>query len=143
LSRPRGLAFFYAEGDEMKSSSFLAMGAFVLFAVLPVHAQDDKPADGPSASGGFVDKGGFITVDEAKRLWGDALVQVQGNIVRRINCKKYLFRDASGVLVVKIDNHVWRGLTVGPDDTVVLLGKIDKDFPGLGAEIKVYSIEKP
>jgi hypothetical protein len=42
-----------------------------------------------------------------------------------------------------LKDRVWRGLTVGPDDTVVLFGKIDKDFPGLAAEIKVYSIEKP
>jgi uncharacterized protein (TIGR00156 family) len=124
----------------MKTRLFVAIGALALFA-LPIYAQSGF-VDKPSAPGGFVDES-IIAIEKAKGLRDHDFVQLQGNIMRRVSDEKYLFRDASGIIVVKIDDDVWRGLTVGPDDTVVLSGKIDKDFPGASVKVEVFSIRKP
>jgi uncharacterized protein (TIGR00156 family) len=108
---------------------------FAVAVALPVYAQ-----------GGFVDNASqsasALTVEEAKKLRDDSSVQLQGNIVRALGDEKYTFRDASGEIVVEIDNDVWRGVTVGPGDKVEIRGEIDKDFPGFPVEIEVDAIKK-
>ena len=82
--------------------------------------------------GGFQDNGSSATsataVKEALRMRDESYVTVRGNIVKRLTDDKYLFRDATGEIVVDIDNEDWAGLTVGPNDTVELSGEIDRDF---------------
>ena len=82
--------------------------------------------------GGFQDNGSSATaataVKEALRMRDESYVTVRGNIVKRLTDDKYLFRDATGEIVVDIDNEDWAGVTVGPDDTVELSGEIDRDF---------------
>jgi uncharacterized protein (TIGR00156 family) len=116
----------------------LFSAAFALIAALPVYAQ-----------GGFVDNtgraataAGILSVEEAKKLRDDAPVQLQGNIVRALGDEKYVFRDEGGEIVVEIDDDVWRGVTVGPDDRVEIRGEIDKDFPGFPVEIEVDAVKK-
>ncbi|MDR0575987.1 MAG: NirD/YgiW/YdeI family stress tolerance protein [Candidatus Accumulibacter sp.] len=110
---------------------------FALFIARPVCAQ-----------GGFVDgagkpaTGGIVTVEEAKKLRDDTPARLQGNIVRALGDEKYIFRDASGEIVVEIDDDVWRGVTVGPGDSVEIRGEVDKDFPGFPVEIEVDAIKK-
>ena len=119
----------------MKLRLFSAV--FALLAALPACAQ-----------GGFVDntgrsaRSGALTVEEAKRLRDDSPVQLQGKIVRALGDEKYVFRDASGEIVVEIDDDVWRGVTVGPDDRVEIRGEIDKDFPGFPVEVEVDAVKK-
>ncbi|MDR2112406.1 MAG: NirD/YgiW/YdeI family stress tolerance protein [Candidatus Accumulibacter sp.] len=101
------------------------------------------------AQGGFVDNSGrsaasaALSVEEAKKLRDDSPVQLQGNIVRALGDEKYVLRDASGEIVVEIDDDVWRGVTVGPDDKVEIRGEIDRDFPGFSVEIEVDAVKKP
>jgi uncharacterized protein (TIGR00156 family) len=111
--------------------------AFALLAALPVCAQGGFVADTgrSTASGGF-------TVEEAKALRDDIPVQLQGNIVRALGDEKYVFRDASGEIVVEIDDDIWRGVTVSPNDRVEIRGEIDKDFPGFPVEIEVDAVKK-
>ncbi|MBQ6673927.1 MAG: YgiW/YdeI family stress tolerance OB fold protein [Spirochaetia bacterium] len=82
--------------------------------------------------GGFQDNGSSATaataVKEALRMRDESYVTVRGNIVKRLTDDKYLFRDATGEIVVDIDNEDWAGVTVGPNDTVELSGEIDRDF---------------
>ena len=86
----------------------------------------------PSYVGGFQDNGSSVTsataVKEALRMRDESYVTIRGNIVKRLTDDKYLFRDATGEIVVEIDNEDWAGVTVGPDDTVELSGEIDRDF---------------
>ncbi|MDR2451895.1 MAG: NirD/YgiW/YdeI family stress tolerance protein [Candidatus Accumulibacter sp.] len=115
----------------MKSGLFSIVAAFALLAVSPVHAQ-----------GGFVDEAGMVTVAAARSLRDEAPVRVQGRIVRALGDEKYLFHDAGSEIVVEIDDDVWRGVTVGPDDAVEIRGEIDRDFPGFPVEIEVDAIKK-
>lgn len=86
----------------------------------------------PGYGGGFQDNGSSATsataVKEALRMRDESYVTVRGNIVKRLTDDKYLFRDATGEIVVDIDKEDWAGITVGPNDTVELSGEIDRDF---------------
>ena len=86
----------------------------------------------PGYGGGFQDNGATgsaaTAVKEALKMRDDSYVTVRGNIVKRLTDDKYLFKDATGEIVVEIDNEGWAGVTVGPDDTVELSGEIDRDF---------------
>jgi uncharacterized protein (TIGR00156 family) len=116
---------------------FSAIAAF--FVALPAGAQggfvDDAGRSSASASG-------TIAVEEAKKLRDDSPVQLQGNIVRSLGDEKYVLRDASGEIIVEIDDDVWRGVTVGVDDKVEIRGEVDRDFPGFPVEIEVDVIRK-
>ncbi|MDR3299667.1 MAG: NirD/YgiW/YdeI family stress tolerance protein [Candidatus Accumulibacter sp.] len=113
----------------MKLRLFFAI--FALLAALPACAQ-----------GGFVDNSGTRTVEEAKKLRDHSPVQLQGNIVRKLDDHKYMLRDTSGEIVVKIEDQVWRDVTVGPDDRVEIRGEVDNDSLIFPVKIKVGAIKK-
>ncbi|GMO25376.1 MAG: hypothetical protein Ta2F_00620 [Termitinemataceae bacterium] len=65
------------------------------------------------------------TVAEAKKLKDDTHVVLEGTISGAINDDKYTFKDATGEITVEIDGKIWKGLLVGPEDIVVIYGKVD------------------
>lgn len=69
-----------------------------------------------------------VTAAEAAKLSDDTPVILTGKIEQSLGDEKYMFRDASGTIIVEIDNDDWRGVTVGPNDTVELQGEIDTDM---------------
>lgn len=88
-------------------------------------------------------QGGFVgpdvastTVEEAKSMRDDAWVVLEGNIARKMGKKLYEFRDASGNVNVEIDDHVWKGLSVGPNDKVRIEGEVDKDWNSVEIDVK-------
>ncbi|MDR0716757.1 MAG: NirD/YgiW/YdeI family stress tolerance protein [Azoarcus sp.] len=96
------------------------------------------------AQGGFVGPSAVPeakTVSEAKSLPDDAKVTLRGNIVRGLGDEKYLFRDATGEIVVEIDDDLWRGRTVEAKDTVEIRGEVDRDWT-VSVEIEAGSIQK-
>lgn len=93
-------------------------------------------------SGGFSGPGqnNGTTVQDAKKLRDDAPVTLTGNIVSRISGDKYVFRDATGEITIDIDDEDFRGQDVTPNDTVRIMGDVDKEF-GRGVEIDVKRLE--
>ncbi|MDR2869314.1 MAG: NirD/YgiW/YdeI family stress tolerance protein [Deferribacteraceae bacterium] len=80
------------------------------------------------------------TVREALELPDDAHVTLTGKLSERIKGDHYTFTDSTGSIEVEIDNKHWRNLQVGPNDTVVISGEIDKDFSK--RKVDVDRIEK-
>ena len=87
---------------------------------------------GPSSAGGFVNKnapavntGQTISVKDAMAARDDSRVVLEGKIVEQVGKEKYLFRDASGEVIVEIDNDDWKGIQVTPETTVVIYGEVD------------------
>ena len=70
----------------------------------------------------------ITTVAQALKMKDDAKAVLRGNIVKQVGHEKYLFKDATGEIVIEIDDDDWGGVTVGPNDTVELIGEVDKDF---------------
>lgn len=91
----------------------------------------------PAASGG-----GFsgphmavTTVQQAKGMRDDALVTLRGNIIQHMGKDNYLFKDETGTIVVEIDHDKWNGQTVTPEDTVELVGEVDKDWNSVEIDV--------
>lgn len=83
-----------------------------------------------------------MNVKQAKTMADDSYVTLRGKIVQHIKGDKYLFQDASDNIVVEIDDELWYGLTVTPNDTVEIIGEIDKDTPWGKVDIDVEHIKK-
>lgn len=83
------------------------------------------------ASAAFTGPGGVSTVNNAAQVADapdDAPCLLEGHIVERVNGEhdKYTFRDATGSVVVEIDDDLFRGRDIGPADKVRLSGEVDK-----------------
>lgn len=94
-----------------------------------------------------ISQGGFLgpsisktTIKQAITLNDNIAVVIEGKIIQHLGKDKYLFRDSSGDITIEIDHDKWRGLTVEPNDTVIINGEIDKDWNSI--EIDVESIIK-
>ena len=90
---------------------------------------------GPSGQslGGFQGPTGqanVTTVDQARKAFDDTPVTLTGNIVERVagHDDDYLFRDATGQIVVDIDHELFQGRTVTPQTRVRISGEVDWDL---------------
>ena len=123
---------------------------FVMLAVLavPAYAAFEGPNSGGQSMGGFQGPTGGVqadTVKKAQSSWDDAPVVLTGNIVERLagSDDKYLFKDATGQIIVDIDQEIFAGRTVTPQTKVRLSGKVDKDMmEPVKIDVKVLEILK-
>ncbi len=82
----------------------------------------------------------ILTVDQVKGMGDDSKVWVEGVIVQKNGDEKYLFQDATGSIIVEIDDDAWHGLVIGPTDTVRIYGEVDHGL--FNTEIDIDYIEK-
>lgn len=68
------------------------------------------------------------TVADVRQMADDTYVTVEGNIIEQQgkDHEKYLFKDATGEIIVEIDRKVWRGQPITPDVKVKILGELDQ-----------------
>lgn len=85
---------------------------------------------------------GLSSVAQAKSFRDDALVILEGNIIRQVGHELYEFRDASGTVYVDIDDKRWMGQTVSPATKVRLEGEVDKDWNSVEVDVKNLYIVK-
>lgn len=94
-----------------------ATAAALMMAVAPAQAQ-------------FV--GGPSTTVTVKQLVDtgrdDQLVTLEGYLVEQVKHEKYTFRDATGTVLVEIDDEVFMGQRVDPKTKVRLEGEFEKDM---------------
>jgi uncharacterized protein (TIGR00156 family) len=83
---------------------------------------------------------GISTIQDAKRMWDESPVALEGKIERFVGDEKYMFTDGGDSIIVEIDNDSWRGLSVGAADVVIIYGEVDKNFGR--TEIEVDRIVK-
>ncbi|MDR1231985.1 MAG: NirD/YgiW/YdeI family stress tolerance protein [Spirochaetaceae bacterium] len=112
------------------------IGVFVLMVALSACMIDADEWGGFSGPSSFVVR----KVSEVKNLPDDTHVILEGKIERELSPERYLFNDGSDTITVDIDRDEWRGLTVNPDDVVILYGEVDRSFQGV--KIEVDRIEK-
>lgn len=109
---------------------FLPALALVLGLSSPALAAYNGPAGGYGGFQGPTAAVGTNTVAKALRAWDDSPVVLTGNIVQRMagSDDKYIFRDATGEIIVDIDHELFWGRTVTPANTVRIAGEVDKDM---------------
>ncbi len=81
---------------------------------------------GPTAQGTTTNPNGITSVKAAQDLRDDTKVTMEGNIVQSMGHEKYLFKDATGEIMIEIDDDDWYGLKVTPEDTVIIKGEVDR-----------------
>lgn len=115
----------------------IILGAFL---VTPAVAGFQGPVAG--GQGGYQGQAAGMTAKEAMSLPDDAHVTLTGNLVRQLptDHEKYVFRDATGEIVVEIDDDDFHGQTVTPQNTVRIYGEVDREF-GRKTQIDVKTIE--
>lgn len=70
-----------------------------------------------------------LTVKQLKSVRDDSWATVEGRLVQRLSDDNYLLRDAMGdEVTVEIDEDVWRGQSVGPNELVRVSGEVDQDW---------------
>lgn len=69
------------------------------------------------------------TVADVRQMADDTYVTVEGNIIEQQgkDHEKYLFKDATGEIIVEIDRKVWRDQPITPDVKVKILGELDQN----------------
>ncbi len=121
----------------MKKTNFLAGAALAVMTLAltqPLMAKDNN-------KGGFVEETiSIVSVADAKNMKDDAYVVLQGTIQQNLGDENYLFKDDSGTVVIEIDDDDWNGVTVGPQDVVIIKGQVDKGWTNV--EIDVDEISK-
>ncbi|MBQ2810700.1 MAG: YgiW/YdeI family stress tolerance OB fold protein [Alphaproteobacteria bacterium] len=91
-------------------------------------------------AGGFVGPEPSVnTVAEALKMSDDMAVVLEGKIEKSLGNEEYMFSDSTGSIKVEIDDDNWRGVTVTPEDKVVIRGEVEKDM--FKTEIEVDKIE--
>lgn len=70
----------------------------------------------------------YTSAADVENLADETYVTLKGNIVSKIGHEKYSFKDASGTIIVDIDDDDWHGVVANPTDVVILEGEVDKHF---------------
>jgi len=124
----------------MKKMFIMLTMAVLLLLPASAWAQGGFQAGDPlvnKAGGGYTGGGAqSATVAEVLKMPDDAWVTLTGKIDRQIGDEKYQFSDGSGTITVEIDDEDWRGLTVGPNDTVIIQGEVDRELTRREIDVK-------
>ena len=98
----------------------------------PAIAAFDGPTATAPANGGFqgpsaTSTANVSTVAQALKAPDDAYCVLEGNIIARAprHHERYIFQDATGKMTVEIDDKIFAGRNVTPQDKVRLHGEID------------------
>ena len=93
--------------------------------------------------GGFKGPGvSKISVEQALKMGDDTAVVLEGKIEKSLGNEEYVFSDSTGSVVVEIDDDNWRGVTVTPQDVIVLKGEVEKDMFKTEIEADVIELKK-
>ncbi len=87
---------------------------------------------------GFVDESVIVkTVDDALNANDDTPVRLDGQIVKQIGKKDFLFKDASGKEIqIEVSKKAWNGETIAPQDNIQIIGKVDKEWNKTDIDVK-------
>lgn len=124
---------------------FLPALALVLGLSSPAFAAYDGPSSGYGGFQGPTSSVGVTTVAKALKAWDESPVVLTGNIVERLagSDDKYMFRDATGQVIVDIDHELFWGKTVTPANTVRIAGEVDKEmFEATKIDVKLLEVIK-
>ena len=87
---------------------------------------------------GFVDESVIVkTVADALNANDNTPVRLDGQIVKQIGKKDFLFKDASGKEIqIGVSKKAWNGQTIAPQDNIQIIGKVDKEWNKTEVDVK-------
>lgn len=117
--------------------------ALALLLAAPAFA-GSAPAASAAKQGGFQGPGSAPAVDtvaKALKARDDSRVALEGRIVSTgAEREEYVFQDGTGKIVVEIDDELFHGRTVTPENVVRIWGEVDSKVVG-DSEIEVEQFE--
>ena len=120
----------------------LSVSALVLSLVLSSSAIAGFKSQNPNVGGFKGPEISAISVADALNLGDDSAVILEGKIEKSLGKDRYVFNDATGSVVVEIDDEEWRGVTVTPQDVVIIKGEVEKDMFKTEIEVDVIELKK-
>jgi len=82
-----------------------------------------------------------VTVSKAKTLADESGVTLTGTIVKHIAGDHFEFKDATGSIVIDIDDDLWKPLQLKAGDKVRIVGEVDTHRVK-PTDIEVFKIER-
>ena len=67
---------------------------------------------------------------------------LEGKIEKSLGKERYVFSDATGSVNVEIDDDDWNGITVTPQNIVIIKGEVEKDMFKTEIEVDVIELKK-
>ena len=112
-----------------RSKIFYVFCIAIFFAAVSIQAQQGFTGQqiGMPAQQGFTGPVRIFTVSQIQTFPHKANAILTGNIVASLGNERYLFRDSSGEIIIKIKNNRWWGLSVGPNDRIEIGGELKRD----------------
>ena len=85
----------------------------------------------------------MITIEQAQTLADNTPVTIEGMIIQNLGNEKYSFKDTSGnTTVLEIDEEDWNGMTINPQDMVIITGKTDKGMGEFEIDVDTIALKK-
>ncbi len=82
----------------------------------------------------------MMTVEDIQRQGDDTRIVAQGYIVQNAGNGVFVFQDATGKIMLDVDDDIWNNMFVTPDDMVTIYGELDRD--GDMVQVEVDAIKK-
>lgn len=82
-----------------------------------------------------------VKVAEVKNLKDETAVTLTGTLVKHLNQEHYEFNDSTGLILLEIDDDLWKSAGIQAGDKVTAIGEVDK-HRYKPTDIEVVKIEK-
>lgn len=88
--------------------------------------------------GAYMGQDNNVSANQVKAQRDESWVTLQGKLVKRLGEDNFILRDATGEVMVEIDDDAWRGQAVTPNDTVRVSGEVDQDWNGVKVDVNTF-----
>lgn len=82
-----------------------------------------------------------VKVAEVKHLKDETAVTLKGTLLKHLNEDHYEFSDGTGLILLEIDDDLWKSAGIQVGDKVTAIGEVDK-HRYKPTDIEVVKIEK-
>lgn len=89
---------------------------------------------------GFVSAKAPTKVSDADKWQDDQFIVLEGNIVKQVGKKDFVFKDTSGELTLEINRKAWRDGLISPEDKIRIVADVEKSWGK--TEVEAFSVEK-
>ncbi|HBO38583.1 MAG TPA: hypothetical protein DD638_07945 [Pasteurellaceae bacterium] len=88
----------------------------------------DRYPQGNMLRGGFVVSQEPVKVADVEKWSDDQLIVLEGNIIKQVGKRDFVFKDTSGELTLAITRKAWHGETITPNDKVRIVADVEKSW---------------
>lgn len=118
----------------MKKILITALTGFALLGSASVFAKSDAVVLQEAAKN-------MVTIAKAKTLADETPVTLTGSIVKHISGDDFELKDASGTIIIDVDDDFWKPMQLKAGDKVRVMGEVDTHRKKL-TDIEVLKIQR-